>query len=66
MSTTEIIRDWKSGDQIAKHKFATLRGSNLYSLTGQFLGVHLQGADPMEIGIQSEVVARLKKLADES
>lgn len=78
MSTTGIIRDWKSGDQIAwieddrdvfsvatKHKFATVRGVNLYSLTGRFLGVHLQG-DPMEIAIQSEAVARLKKLADET
>ena len=78
MSTTGIIRDWKSGDQIAwieddrdvysvatKHKFAMVRGFNLYSLSGQFLGINIQGADPTEIGIPAETVTRLKKLADE-
>ena len=78
MSTTGIIRDWKSGDQIAwieddrdvysaatKHKFAVVRGFSLYSLSGQFLGVNLQGADPTEIGIPPEAVTRLKRLAAE-
>lgn len=79
MSTTGIIRDWKSGDQIAwieddcdvysaatKHKFAMVRSFCVYSLSGEFLGINLQGADPMEIGIPSETVLRLKRLADES
>jgi hypothetical protein len=79
MSTTGIIRDWKSGDQIAwieddrdmysvatKHRFATVRGFNVYSLSGQFLGINVQGADTMEIGLPSEAIIRLKRLADES
>jgi hypothetical protein len=79
MSTTGIIRDWKSGDQVAwieddrdvysvatKHRFATIRGFNVYSLNGRFLGINVQGDDPMEIGIPSESVIRLRNLAGES
>ena len=79
MSTTGIIRDWRSADQIAwieddcdvysvatKHKFAMVRGFSLYSLSGQFLGINVQGTDPMEIGIPSDTATRLKRLADES
>jgi hypothetical protein len=79
MSTTGIIRDWRSGDQVAwieddrdvysvatKHKFAMVQGFSVYSLSGQFLGINLQGADPMEIDIPSETVLRLKRLADEN
>jgi hypothetical protein len=78
---TGFIWDRKNGDQIAwiesgtdvfsaatKRKFATVRRSNLYSLTGEFLGVHLENvdggnADIAGIGTGSEALARFKELA---
>jgi hypothetical protein len=82
--STGFIWDRKSGNQIAwieqgtdvfsvetKRKFATIRGSDLYSLAGEFLGVHLENLENMDGGIpdvagagnDSEALARFKELA---
>jgi hypothetical protein len=82
--STGFIWDHKSSNQIAwiengadvfsvatKRKFATVRGSDLYSLAGEFLGVHLENidggnADIAGTGNDSEALTRFKKLASDS
>lgn len=81
---TGFIWDSRTGDQIAwiqddgdvfsvatKRKFATVRGSDLYSLSGQFLGVHLENinggnADIADVDTDGEALVRFKKLASQS
>jgi hypothetical protein len=44
-----------------------VQGFGVHSLSGQFLGINLQGPDPMEIDIPSVAAfLRLKTLADEN
>ena len=74
----------KSGEQIAwiendhdvysvvtKRKFATVRDGKLYSLSGEFLNVHLdnlhsESADLVSSAKDTEALAGFKKLANES
>jgi hypothetical protein len=74
----------KSGEQIAwiendhdvysvvtKRKFATVRDGKLYSLSGEFLNIHLdnlhsENADLVSGARDTEALAGFKKLANES
>ena len=75
--TTGFIRDGKTGDQIAwiedgkdvfsvatHEKFATVRGTDLYSLSGEFLNVHLENSDDIAAARNdTAALAQFKKLA---
>jgi len=81
---TRFIWDRQSGKQIAwiendhdvysvvaKRKFATVRDGKLYSLSGEFLNVHLdnlysESADLVSSAKDTEALAGFKKLANES
>jgi hypothetical protein len=81
---TSFIWDRQSGKQIAwikndhdvysvvtKRKFATVRDGKLYSLSGEFLNVHLdnlytESADLVSSAKDTEALAGFKKLANES
>jgi hypothetical protein len=81
---TSFIWDRQSGKQIAwikndhdvysvvtKRKFATVRDGKLYSLSGEFLNVHLdnlytESADLVSGAKDTEALAGFKKLANES
>jgi hypothetical protein len=47
-------------------KFATLRGTDLYSLDGQILGVHLEEAFTVHGRSDTAAVAQFSKLAKKS
>jgi hypothetical protein len=80
--STGFIWDRKTGEQIAwiengtdvfsvatKRKFATVDGSDLYSLSGQLLGVHLENIDDGNAdiaGADTDALVRFKKLASEN
>lgn len=75
MSTTGFIFDPTTGKQIAwiegtdvfsvatKEKFASLRGTELYSLKGEFLGVHVEEAGKVRSEQGSGAVERFTSLA---
>jgi len=74
-NTTGHIYDPTTGEDIAwivgqdvfsvatKQKFATLRGTDLYSLDGKFLGVHLEEAFTIRSENDSAAVEQFSKLA---
>ena len=56
---------------MTKRKFATVRDGKLYSLSGEFLNVHLdnlysESADLVSSAKDTEALAGFKKLANES
>jgi hypothetical protein len=75
--TTGFIRNGKTGDQIAwiedgkdvfsvatHEKFATVRGTDLYSLSGEFLNMHLESSDEITVaGNDAAALAQFRKLA---
>jgi hypothetical protein len=75
MSTGGFIFDPTTGEQIAwivgtdvfsvetKEKFAILRSTELYSLAGEFLGVHVEEAGRVRADKDSTAVDRFTKLA---
>ena len=72
MRNTTAMFTWIEDDRgvysvATKYKFAMVQGFGVHSLSGQFLGINLQGPDPMEIDIPSVAAfLRLKTLAEEN
>jgi hypothetical protein len=74
-NTSGFIFHTTTGEQIAwivgtdvfsvetKKKFATLRGTELYSLAGEFLGVHVAEAGAAQGDKDSTAIERFTKLA---